>query len=291
MSSREFKAFLMLDNLMNFFLHNPFFRFLRVLTALYVLLLVVIYLFQRKLQYFPDSSIVPTPAGNEFRGLETIELDTPDGVRLASWYWPGSLPTTLVIFHGNAGHRGHRLEWLADLHRLGYGTFILDYRGYGGSEGSPTEQGLYLDAETAIRWLKANTKTQLVYFGESLGCGVAVETASRIPPETLILQSGFASAGDVAQHAYPFLPARWLLSDRYDSLSKMQKIHCPVLVIHGDQDSVIPMRFGKALFDSANEPKEWSPIVGANHNDLQWVGGKEYLKSIDGFLRQHLTLK
>ena len=291
MSSREFKAFLMLDKLMNFFLHNPFFRFLRVLTALYVLLLVVIYLFQRKLQYFPDSSIVPTPAGNEFRGLETIELDTPDGVRLANWYWPGSLPTTLVIFHGNAGHRGHRLEWLADLHRLGYGTFILDYRGYGGSEGSPTEQGLYLDAETAIRWLKANTKTQLVYFGESLGCGVAVEAACRTPPETLILQSGFASAGDIAQNAYPFLPARWLLSDRYDSLSKMKSIHCPVLVIHGDQDSVIPMRFGKTLFDSANEPKEWSPIAGANHNDLSWVGGKEYLKTIDAFLRQHLKLK
>ncbi len=281
----------MLDNLMNFFLRHPFFRILRFLAVIYVLLLVVIYLFQRKLQYFPDSSIVPTPAGNEFRGLETIELVAPDGIRLANWYWPGSLPTTLVIFHGNAGHRGHRLEWLADLHRLGYGTFILDYRGYGGSEGSPSEQGLYMDAETVIRWLKVKTNTQLVYFGESLGCGVAVEAATRIPPESLILQSGFASGGDVAQNAYPFLPARWLLTDRYDSVSKMQTIHCPVLVIHGDQDSIIPMRFGKALFDSANEPKEWSPIAGANHNDLSWVGGKEYLKTIDAFLRQHLKLK
>jgi fermentation-respiration switch protein FrsA (DUF1100 family) len=281
----------MQENLVTLFLRHPFFRILRVLAVLYVLLLVVVYLFQRKLQYFPDSSIVPNPAGNGYLGLETIELYTPDGVRLVSWHWPGSLPTTLVIFHGNAGHRGHRLEWISDLHRLGYGIFILDYRGYGGSEGAPSEQGLYVDAETAARWLKEKTKTQLVYFGESLGCGVAVETACRIPPASMILQSGFASAGDIAQNAYPFLPARWLLKDRYDSSRKMQNIHCPLLVIHGDQDSVIPIRFGKALFDLANEPKEWSPIVGADHNDLQWVGGKKYLKTIDAFLQRHPRLK
>jgi fermentation-respiration switch protein FrsA (DUF1100 family) len=276
---------------MNFFLHHPYSRILRDLATLYVLLVVVVYLFQRKLQYFPDSSIVPTPAGNEYLGLETIELYTPDGVRLVSWHWPGSLPTTLVIFHGNAGHRGHRLEWIADLHRLGYGIFILDYRGYGGSESSPSEKGLYFDAETAARWLKEKTKTQLVYFGESLGCGVAIETACRIPPESMILQSGFASAGDIAQNAYPFLPARWLLKDRYDFSAKIQNIHCPLLVIHGDQDSVIPIRFGKALFDLANEPKEWFPIEGADHNDLQWVGGKKYLKMIDAFLQRHLRSK
>jgi fermentation-respiration switch protein FrsA (DUF1100 family) len=272
----------------NLFINHPFIRILRDLAALYVLFVLVVYLFQRKLQYFPDSSIVPTPVGDEFRRLQTIELSTPDGVRLLSWHWPGSVPTTLVVFHGNAGHRGHRLEWIADLHRLGYGIFILDYRGYGGSEGSPSEQGLYTDAETAVRWLRENTKTQLTYFGESLGCGVAVETACRIPPKALILQSGFVSGADIAQNAYPFLPARWLLKDRYDSSAKVQQIHCPLLFVHGDQDSVVPFRFGKALFDLANEPKQWSPIAGANHNDLSWVGGKEYLKTIDGFLRQHL---
>jgi len=281
----------MSDNLMSFFLRHPFFRILRDLAALYILFVVLVYFFQRKLQYFPDSAIVPNPSGDGFRGLETVELATPDGTRFVSWHWPGNLPSTLVIFHGNAGHRGHRLEWIADLHRLGYGIFILDYRGYGGSEGSPTEQGLYADAETAVRWLRGKSKKQLVYFGESLGCGVAVETASRLPPSALILQSGFASGVDVARNAYPFLPVRWLLTDRYDSSVKIQNIHCPVMVIHGDRDSIIPIRFGKVLFDLANEPKEWFSIVGANHNDLTWVGGKGYLETIDAFLRRHLKLK
>ena len=280
----------MLDSVMSFFLNHPFWRILRDLAALYVLFAIVVFLFQRRLQYFPDSSIVPTPAGEGFRGLETVSLTSPDGTRLVSWDWPGTRPVTIVIFHGNAGHRGHRLEWIEDLHRFGYGVFILDYRGYGGSEGSPTEQGLYADAEATVRWLKANNRNRLVYFGESLGCGVAVETALRIAPDAMILQSGFASAVDVARKAYPFLPVRWLMTDRYDSSLKIQQLHCPLLGIHGDRDTIIPDRFGKALFDMANEPKEWFSVAGANHNDLTWIGGKKYLETIDTFLRRHLRL-
>ncbi|MFN8007888.1 MAG: alpha/beta hydrolase [Terriglobia bacterium] len=265
-------------------------RFLGGLVAAYFFLLVILYFYQRRLQYFPDSSEVPALAGHEFQDIQNIELKAPDGVRLLGWYWPGTLPVTLVMFHGNGGHRGHRIDWLTGFHRLGYGLFILDYRGYGGSDGSPTEQGLYADAETAIRWLQKNSQDRLTYFGESLGCAVAIEMACRFPPATLILQAGFASADEIARQAYPYLPVGWLLKDRYDSRGKMRQLHCPVLMIHGNQDSIISMQFGRRLFDLAQEPKEWLLISGGDHNDLPWVGGQVYWNSIDAFQRRRLGL-
>jgi fermentation-respiration switch protein FrsA (DUF1100 family) len=129
------------------------------------------------------------------------------------------------MFHGNAGHRGHRLDWIEDLHRLGYGVFALDYRGYGGSEGSPSEEGFYRDGEATLRWLGKQGIRDLVYFGESLGCAVAVEMARRYSPLALILQSGFSSALDVARNAYPYLPVR-LLMGSFDSKQKIAKILC-----------------------------------------------------------------
>ena len=265
-----------------------YWRLIRDLTVLYLALAGLVYLVQRKLQYFPDPASVPLPDNPKYRGIETVNLTTTDGLRLFAWYWPGRLTVTLVIFHGNAGHRGHRLDWIEDLHGLGYGIFSLDYRGYGGSEGSPTEEGFYRDGEAALRWLGQQGIRDLVYFGESLGCGVAVEMAKRQPPRVLILQSGFSSALDVARKAYPYLPVRLLMKDRFDSKQKMAKILCPVLFIHGGRDSIIPLKLGRALYEAANEPKTWFPIPEADHNDLPWVGGKTYLDAIQGFLQCHV---
>ena len=125
---------------------------------------------------------------------------------------------------------------------------LLDYRGYGGSEGSPSEQGFYLDGEATLRWLGERGIRDLVYFGESLGCAVAVEMAKRHPPLALILQSGFSSAMDVARQAYPYLPVRLLMKDRFDSKPKMAKIFCPILFIHGQRDSIIPSEAGSVTF-------------------------------------------
>jgi hypothetical protein len=265
-----------------------YWRLVRDLAVLYLVFAGLVYLFQRKLQYFPDPANVPLPPDPKYRGIQTVNLTTTDGLRLFAWHWPGRFTATLVIFHGNAGHRGHRLDWIEALHSLGYGVFALDYRGYGGSEGSPTEEGLYRDAEAALRWLGEQGIRDLVYFGESLGCGVAVEMAKRQPPVALILQSGFSSALDVARKAYPYLPVRLLMKDRFDSKQKMATILCPVLFIHGERDSVIPLKLGRVLYEAANEPKTWFPIAGADHNDLPGVGGKTYLDGIQGFLQRQV---
>lgn len=260
-------------------------RVLRDLASIYLLVLGLAFLFQRRLQYFPDPSRVLLPRGERYQGLQEVQLMGTEGQRLWAWHWPGSRPITLLVLHGNAGHRGHRLDWIEELHGLGWGVFMPDYRGYGGSSGAPTEEGLYRDAQAAANWLEANGERLLVYLGESLGCGVAVELAKRRPPAGLILQSGFSSAVDVAAMAYPYLPVRLLLRDRYESTSKMSTISCPLLVIHGERDSIIPVRLGRALYEAANEPKEWWVVPGADHNDVPYVGGREYLKKVDGFLR------
>jgi hypothetical protein len=136
-------------------MHSGFFdyftwRLLRDLAIIYLTLLGLAFLFQRSLQYFPDSSPVPLPQGERFRDLQEVQLISADGLRLWAWHWPGRQAATLLVLHGNAGHRGHRLGWIEDLHGLGCGIFILDYRGYGGSAGAPTEGGLYQDAEAAV---------------------------------------------------------------------------------------------------------------------------------------------
>jgi fermentation-respiration switch protein FrsA (DUF1100 family) len=179
------------------------------------------------------------------------------------------------------------LGWIRDFHELGYGVFILDYRGYGGSEGSPTEDGLFSDALTALHWLQQARSDQVVYFGESLGCGVAVQLAMRQPPAALILQSGFSSAVDVARRAYPYLPTTLLMKDRFESVWRIPKINRPMLVIHGRRDSIIPVELGRALFQAAGPLGEWYEVPNADHNDLPWAGGGEYLERIDRFLKQH----
>lgn len=263
-------------------------RVARLFGAAYLAVAVFAYVFQRRLLYFPSPGPVPLPEGPRYRGIEEFHVRAADGTRLVGWYWPGERPIDILIFHGNAGHRGHRLEWLEGLRSLGCGLAILDYRGYGGSEGSPTERGLYLDAEAALSWLeeRGERKREIVYFGESLGTAVAVELARRRPPAALILQSGFSSAADVGQRAYPFLPVRALMKDRFDSASKIGEVSAPILCIHGARDSIAPIRFARKLYEAAREPKEWFEVAAADHNDIPWVAGEEYLARIAAFLRK-----
>ena len=259
---------------------------LKGLLVIYVVLVGSVYLFQRKLQYFPNADPVPLPQGQAFRGLQAVELLTEDGIRLLSWYWPGDRPLTLVYFSGNGGNRLDRLEWARDFHRLDYGLFLLEYRGYGGNPGTPTETGLYRDAQAAVDWLAREPGRKLAYLGESLGSAVAVEMATRAAPAGLIIQSGFSSAADVGQHRYPLLPVGLLMKDPFDSLPKIRGLSCPLLAIHGDRDRTVPPSLGRALFEAAPEPKEWLPVPGAAHNDVSGVGGQSYWKKIDDFLNE-----
>lgn len=264
---------------------------LRVLLAIYVVLVGTIYLFQRKLQYFPEADPVPIPSAQAFRGLQLVELTTEDNNQLLSWYWPGEKPLTLVYFGGNGGNRGNRLDWARDFHRLGYGLFLLDYRGYGGNPGTPNETGLYQDAQAALDWLAKESDRKLAYFGESLGSGVAVEMATRSTPAGLIIQSGFSSAVDVGRSRYPILPVGLLMQDRFESVSKIRSLNCPLLAIHGDRDRTVPLSLGWKLFETALQPKEWLLVPEASHNDVSTVGGQSYWKKIDEFLQKISVIK
>lgn len=268
---------------------SPVWRIARSVLTIYLALCALVFLFQRRLQYFPDPSAVRLPRGGLLQGLEEVKLRTDDDLEIFAWYWSGERPVTFVIFHGNGGNRLHRLEWMRALHLEGYGVFLLDYRGYGGSEGSPTEDGLYRDAEAAVRWLEDRNVDNLVYLGESLGSGVAVEMASRRPPAALIVQSGFSSAVDIGKSAYPYLPVGLLMRDRFESLAKIGEIQVPLLQIHGDQDRIVPLAFGRKLFEAAKEPKQWLTLSGLGHNTAYWAE-EEYMATLEKFLSTHLKL-
>ena len=178
---------------------------------------------------------------------------------------------------------------MANLRSTGAGFFLLDYRGYGGSGGSPTEEGLYLDARAARDWILQHAPGELIYLGESLGSSIAVDLAAEHPPAAMVLQSGALSLVDVAKSAYPFLPVALLLKDRYDLRDKIGSIDCPLLCIHGDEDRIIPMRLGRQLFDASEEPKEWYEVRGGDHNDMPLEGGEPYYERIRDFLRRNVA--
>lgn len=253
---------------------------------------VLVTLVQRRLQYFPAShppealELTPEPGDRGAPPFEDLAIETADGETLRAWFRPPRTGrTVLLIFHGNAGHRGHRLWWLAVLGTLGCGVLILDYRGYGGSTGRPTERGLGLDARAARQWLEGQGwGDSVVYVGESLGCAVAVELAAQYPPQGLILHSGFESAVAIGRRAYPFLPVGWLMRDRYEVLPIALRVSTPVLTLHGSDDRVVPIDSGRTLHEAFAGPKRFVEIPGAGHDDLPFVDARLYLDELRRFL-------
>ncbi|MEE8106869.1 MAG: alpha/beta hydrolase [Planctomycetota bacterium] len=256
--------------------------------VMYAALLVVVYLAQRRLQYFPSREDPRLPSANAYPGLIDVDLVASDGVKLRAWYWPGSKRATFLIFHGNAGHRGHRLPWAATLRDLGPGVFLFDYRGYGGSGGSPTEAGLLKDGEAARAWLAENAPGPVVYVGESIGCSVAVGLAAREAPAGLVLHNGTISVVDVAATHYPFVPVKWLMRDRFDHSELASTVKVPALCLHGAKDSIIPIRFGRRLHAALGGPKVWIEIPNAGHNDLLDEAANTYFQGVAAFLKSHL---
>ncbi|HPC83188.1 MAG TPA: alpha/beta hydrolase [Thermoanaerobaculaceae bacterium] len=221
-------------------------------------------------------------------------LATADGVRLHAWWvsppnppLPGETTRpTLLYLHGNAGNLSHRGTVAATLaRRLGMDVLVLDYRGYGRSEGSPHESGLYEDARAAWRHLtvdRAVPARRIVVYGKSLGGGVATQLASEVQPAGLVLQSTFTSIPDMAAHHYPFVP-RLLLRTRMDSLSKIERVGCPLLVIHSHADEIVPFAHGQRLFAAAREPKRLFAVERAGHNDTFDAGGEALLAALAEF--------
>ncbi|NQU58281.1 MAG: alpha/beta hydrolase [Rhodospirillales bacterium] len=263
-----------------------------LLAGAYLLILVVLLIFQRNLLYHPDKAF-PDTAISGVEEMRPQKVESDDGLVLLSWYAQGNPEQPVVVyFHGNAGNIGSRGSKVRPFLDAGYGVLLVGYRGYGGNPGNPSETGLYVDARAALSILKENGDgaRPLVFYGESLGSAVATAMAAERagagePVQALILEAPFPSVVAVAQHYYPFIPVKWLLIDRFDQAARITAVSAPVLVFHGDQDKTMPIRFGKSLFESAQMPKQAKWFVGAEHNNLFDFGGAEL--SID-FIQQNV---
>jgi fermentation-respiration switch protein FrsA (DUF1100 family) len=218
---------------------------------------------------FPDGDW--QPPGLEF---EDAWFQASDGARLHGWFVPCDQPRAIVLFaHGNGGNLSHRADTMRTLHdRLHVAAMIFDYRGYGRSEGTPDAVGILLDGRAARHWLaeRAGVKeNQIVLMGESLGGTVVVDMAAADGARGLVLDSTFSSLPDVAGFHYPWLPVAALTKTRLDSAGAIAKYHGPLLMFHGDKDQIIPIKFGRKLFDAANEPKRFVVMLGHDHNDAR----------------------
>ncbi|WP_119165399.1 alpha/beta hydrolase [Algihabitans albus] len=242
-----------------------------VALATYVGICLFMFLSQRQLMYHPDSEPLSAErAGPDWRIVTT---ETADGLRLTHLHRPAEAgQPTLLFFHGNAGHAGHRVGKLTFLAETGVGIFLSEYRGFGGNPGTPTEEGLFADARASLAWLASQgiAGPELILYGESLGSGVATAMASELadagaPAAGLILEAPFTSMADAAQFHYPILPARWLVRDRYDSLALIARIATPLMILHGQEDRTVPFALGRRLYEAAVQPKTLVALPSTGH--------------------------
>ena len=258
--------------------------------AFVIVFLALLWLLQSRLIYFPATGLRSLAESGLAQG-ESVAFDTADGLRLGAWFFRASGPPprrTVLVFNGNAGNRAHRAPLAASLRRRGLHVLLTDYRGYGGNPGSPSEKGLVADARAALAYLLSREdvdRSRIVYFGESLGAAVALQLAVEHTPAALILRSPFTSLADVGQHHYPLLPVRLLLRDRFASLARAHQVRCPVLVIGGGRDAIVPIDQTRRLYDAVVAPKTFFEIPSADHNDYDLLAGDEMIESILRFVQ------
>lgn len=240
---------------------------LAFLVAIYALALVGLAVFQRRFLYFPDRRL-SHPAEAGMTGVEELRLMTNDGETLVAWHVPPSEGRPLILyFQGNGGALVDRIPRFRMFAASGYGLLAVSYRGYGGSTGSPTQIGLMRDGEAAYREARARGYNcdRIVLMGESLGTGVAIALAATHEAAALVLDSPYLSAVDVAAAHYRMFPVRWLMLDQFRSDLAIRDVDIPVLIVHGDEDGVIPINSAKRLFELANEPKIFMSVSGGGH--------------------------
>jgi fermentation-respiration switch protein FrsA (DUF1100 family) len=270
-----------------------------IAASLYLAVIAGLYLYQRQLLYHPDRAR-PVLGVLARMGVREVALPTTDGLSLLAWYLPardapngepgrepGGERPVLVYFHGNGGHIGYRADRIERFAREGYGVLMLEYRGYGGNPGLPSEAGLFADAAAALRFVadQGVPGRRLVLYGESLGTGIAVWAAATHAVGAVVLESPYTSIAAAAQFHYPFVPTSWLVSDRYDSLSRIGQVRAPILMLHGARDGIIPLSLGEALFAAAPEPKEQWIASDASHTDLGHFGAFDVAV---GFIERHV---
>jgi uncharacterized protein len=240
------------------------------LALVYAVFIGSLGLMQKRLMYFPDPARF-VPSEWALKELEPLDAMNKDGLAITSWYSPARSKDRLTVafFQGNAGHLGYRNYKVRPWLDAGYGVLMVGYRGFG-NPGSPSEEGIYTDARAALDTLnkKGVPDAAIVLYGESLGTGVATQMATERNVAALILESPYTSVPDVGADRYPMVPVHLLLRDKFDSLSKIENVHAPLLILHGELDQVVPTKFGKQLFEAANEPKQVVYVPDAGHNDV-----------------------
>ncbi len=263
-------------------------EYLATALGIYALVIALLYIVQRSLLYHPDQT-VPDPAASGVPEMTALRIPTDDGLELLAWWRaPRDARTpVLMVLHGNAGHIGERAEKVRLYLDAGYGVLLLSYRYNAGTGGEPSEADLFADARAGMAFLKREgvPDDRIVLYGESLGSGVAVKMAVEYPVGALVLEAPYSSMADMAQHHYWYVPARWLVRDRFDSMSRIGRVSVPILVIHGEEDTVIPPKFGRRLFEQAPEPKQAHFLLEALHNDLLDYG---MAPLVADFLEKHL---
>ncbi len=269
---------------------NGVLKMLTMLAAAYGVVLGLVFLFQPRLVYFPmKGSYGATPQAYGL-AFERVTLPTEDGEKLAAWWIPAPAPArgTVLLFHGNAGNIAHRIDYAKMFHGMGYSTLLVDYRGYGESTGTPSEQGTYRDASASWNWLTTQRgikASDIVIFGESLGGGVATWLAANHSPRALILASTFTSIPDLGTEVYPWLPVRWLSRIHYNNIENLGKISTPVLIAHSSGDEIIPFAHGKRLYAAVREPKAFLELRGG-HNEGFVFAREEWVAVVREFLER-----
>ena len=270
---------------------------------------VILYFMQPTFLYGPVREVPYTPdeLGLDF---ESVVFKSADGSQLSGWYIPAPLEVrtkaasvqpgdslltgpaenselTVLFCHGNGGNMMHRLDSINFFYNLGLNCFIFDYRGYGNSQGKPSEEGTYLDAQAAYKWLTEEKKVspdKIIVFGRSLGGSIAAQLTSKVEAKALVIESTFTSYVDIGRKFYPYMPVRWFAKFSYRTVDYIKEVKSPVMIIQSRNDEVVPFEFGLELYEAANEPKEFIEIFGS-HNDGFLVSGETYKKAWTNWLK------
>ena len=257
-----------------------------VLFIIYSILGWSLFFMQSTFVYKPTRDIYYTPEELSLN-FEDIVFKTKEDLLLNGWYVPADNSRFTVLFcHGNGGNIMHRLDSINFFNNLGLSCFIFDYRGYGKSQGKPTEDGTYLDAMAAYQWLveeKNIPAENIIIFGRSLGASIAANLASKIKSRSLVMESTFTSYVDVGKKFYPYMPIRLFARFKYRTIDYLKEVHCPVMIVHSRDDEIMPFEFALKLYQAANEPSEFVEIFG-NHNDGFIMSDEIYKKAWNKWL-------
>ena len=257
-----------------------------IAAVLYLTALIALYVFQRSLIYYPDPTRY-TPAQAGLSGVREVVIETQDGERILAWWAPASPGRpTFLYFHGNAGGLITRADRIKRFAGAGLGVFMPAFRGYAGSSGKPSEVAIVADALLAYDYLRKAgiAPDDIIAYGELLGSGVAVQLAATRTVGALILDAPYTSLPDIGKRLYPFAPVATFMVDRFESKKHIAKVKAPILILHGTNDTTIPIELGRSLFDAAPEPKEMAAIQGAGHSEIYLFGA---FARLEAFIEKH----